>query len=1000
MKKHVIAIGILYVLWFIILVSNYSPNTWLTGWDNLHPEFNLPLALSRTLTSVWQEYQGLGLVGGMGHAAALPKELITIVFSWIFPIQTVRFAWTFLMLLLGPIGVYGFLITLFRQKNKTDTIPSVAASFLGALSYLCNLNTAQVFIAPYEPFVAHFAALPWLLWWILAYHQTGKKSSLFIFGFVSFFFSIQNYVPTLFLVYVATCTSLFAGLVFFKKSAIRLKRILTIIGIILCMNAYWLFPFSYFAITNSQIVAAGKINQMATDEIFARNREFGTIQDTLLLKNFWFDTREYYPQLDTTAFMIEPFARHISQPGIYALGILLSLAVILGMIQLAKTPYGRIVLIPFFLGFTMIANATPPFSWIVDWLRENIPLLSQFFRFPFTKWGTELALCYSVCYASCFLLLLPFLEKIGRIARYVTLVILIILPVIFSFPLFTGNLIFSQLKLAIPKEYDQVFQFFKTQPMGRIANLPQNSFWDWKYYQWGAVGSGFIWYGTEQPILDRAFDVWNPYNEQYYWELSYALYKKDALLLDRVFQKYFVQYILFDENIVSPSNNRGLFTEESKELLSQIPSIKKVTEFGEISIYKIQRDKDIKGLRIENDLPMVLPSYQWTDNDVAYRELGDYMLQPQGPALNSQLTKSDIVYPFRSLFTKRSVNEREFGVKETNNTVTISSSTVPDAMPFVIDKNQALVFESVKEGVVDPKNTAPCYPFKNGVVKTTMEDNYLHLQATDNRLCLNFGMPDLWHREGYIVAVTSRHIEGRPLIFALINKTAKHTEIETQLSAVSNQSSEQWNTSYFILPPLSSDGKGYDVYIANDTIGREPSVNDIASVRVYMIPYEEMVHMSSRGNASDRSDLYNDTGVIEIASPSARNDIVSVEHPNPAYYKIQIAENGSQIAENTTLILSQSYDRWWHAYEVGNFQFSIFNFQLGTLLSETFPFLFGKELENHILVNNWSNGWILPSTTEDQQTTTIIIFFLPQLLEWFGFALLPIPFLLLLISKK
>ncbi|MCJ7826585.1 hypothetical protein MUP56_03140, partial [Patescibacteria group bacterium] len=200
------------------------------------------------------------------------------------------------------------------------------------------------------------------------------------------------------------------------------------------------------------------------------------------------------------------------------MGILLSLAIIFGTVQLIRTTYGRIFIIPLLIGFTMIANVTPPFSWIVDWLRENIPLLSQFFRFPFTKWGTELALCYSVCYASCFLLLLPFLEKIGRIARCVTLVILIILPVIFSFPLFTGNLIFSQLKLAIPKEYDQVFQFFKTQPMGRIANLPQNSFWDWKYYQWGAVGSGFIWYGIEQPILDRAFDVWNPYNEQYFWE--------------------------------------------------------------------------------------------------------------------------------------------------------------------------------------------------------------------------------------------------------------------------------------------------------------------------------------------------------------------------------------------------------------------------------------------------------------------------------------------------
>lgn len=91
-----------------------------------------------------------------------------------------------------------------------------------------------------------------------------------------------------------------------------------------------------------------------------------------------------------------------------------------------------------------------------------------------------------------------------------------------------------------------------------------------------------------------------------------------------------------------------------------------------------------------------------------------------------------------------------------------------------------------------------------------------------------------------------------------------------------------------------------------------------------------------------------------------------------------------------TLILSQSFDNGW----------------IAVTPSTTFPFL--KPAGKHILVNNWENGWQLNNPINESNfnkrisngNTTIYIFFWPQLLEWFGFLLLPIPFFVALKSRK
>ena len=105
-------------LWEIILslttlllcLRNFTPQTFLVGWDNLMPELDIWINLKRSFLSVWQTYQGLGLVGGMAHATDLIRQLILLPFTLILPINLIRYLWHFAMIFLGTFDFYFGLI--------------------------------------------------------------------------------------------------------------------------------------------------------------------------------------------------------------------------------------------------------------------------------------------------------------------------------------------------------------------------------------------------------------------------------------------------------------------------------------------------------------------------------------------------------------------------------------------------------------------------------------------------------------------------------------------------------------------------------------------------------------------------------------------------------------------------------------------------------------------------------------------------------------------------
>ena len=697
----------LTVIVFLIALLNYHPGAFLTGWDTLHPEFNPLLNLHRTFFTAWQEYQGVGLAGGMGYGADLIRQLFLFLLYPVIPLNQIRFVWTMLTLWIGTVGMYvlihesGIMNQVSREKNHNSLffIPYSLSALLGALFYLLNLATLQAYAIPFEVFTAHFAALPWLLLTTIMYLHHATRKTCFWLVLVLLLSTPGAYVPTLFIVYC-----LVAGiLALCIRPPFRVPNVLYTLKlflIIFLVNAFWLLPFLYFPLTSAHINVDSKINQMATENIFQLNNEFGTIQDVMLLRGFTFNGLEV-SKSDGYQFVLAPWKAHMNNFWIPAIGYFLFAVVLLGVwhVVVSSIKYTFLALAVLFLfTVTMLLTATPPFSWIDTLLRDHVPLFGQVFRFPFTKFSLLAGTLYAIFFAMGTAVLDDrwssienSILKIGNrrliyplssIIHHLPSFTMILLLFIFMFPLFQGKLFYNQEQLKIPKSYMQMLSFFQQQdPNTRIADLPQPNFWAWEYYSWGYRGSGIIWYGIPQAILHRSFDVWSNYNENYYFELAQAIGSRNPQLFQNVLGKYQVSWLIVDQNLINPTSPKALSLPEIHAMIQKLPMIKRVKTFGDIEIYHVAlKNPPTTFVFAQKNLPTVNP-YAWSNHDIAYEALGNYIVRP---TTNSEPSTLNYIFPFHSLFSLKTDKEKDFAQKETTDTLTNNNNPTTTIKFFFI----------------------------------------------------------------------------------------------------------------------------------------------------------------------------------------------------------------------------------------------------------------------------------------------------------------------------
>ncbi len=533
--SEVAPVLILLIISSILSFLNYSPGTFLSGWDTLHPEFNFGLAFERAFFGVFRVEQGLGAVAGHSHMADLPRLVIIYLLHFIEPLSFVRYSYIFLNIIFGALGMY-FFLNKHLLKQKT-------ASFLGALFYLLNIGTVQTFNVPFEMFTTLFATLPFLFYFATEYllNKEGRTKNLFLFAILAIFTSPSAYAATLwYVLFLCFGTYFFIlSIVNRKHDKKSLKHFFILMSSFVVVNLFWIVPNIYFVLNHGSEVAKANINRLFSDQAFLKNKEFGNIKDILLLKSFYFDWNIYQGK-DVFGNLLLPWINHFKDIKVLFIGYLFGFSFILGAsysfkkLRLKSLPLFAVLAISLFF----LINDNFPTSFIYNFFQNHIPFFKEALRFPDDKILNIYVFLVSVFFGFAALFIIEKLERVKlkfKTGAIFTLVVSLLI-LYYSFPSFSGNFINSYMRVKIPDSYFKLFDYLNTQPGSlRIANLPIESPWGWVYYDWGYQGAGFLYFGVKQPLFDRDFDRWRPYNESYYREMSYAIYKGDKNL--RKFKK-------------------------------------------------------------------------------------------------------------------------------------------------------------------------------------------------------------------------------------------------------------------------------------------------------------------------------------------------------------------------------------------------------------------------------------------------------------------------------
>lgn len=221
-------------------------------------------------------------------------------------------------------------------------------------------------------------------------------------------------------------------------------------------------------------------------------------------------------------------------------------------------------------------------------------------------------------------------------------------------------------------------------------------------------------------------------------------------------------------------------------------------------------------------------------------------------------------------------------------------------------------------------------------------DQVIDFGFTDNNLSQNIS---------YLLKTKSTNIQGLPLSFYIVDETKKQSYLEDRLDNP---------VDYFILQPRFKSGLGYTFAFQNKSFKNLLTLNNLEELSLYLFPYQALKEMKFVRKGFNKSDV-NFTNKFEAKKIN--------------YFTYKAIINPSASLRTSNLILSQSYSPGWIAFSNG-------------------------KLLDHVLVNNWANGWRLDNqpVTNHQQPITII--FWPQYLEFLGFGLMIAIFIYIFLKKE
>ncbi len=666
---------LLNLLMLAICFANWHQGEMFIGWDSVNAELNPWLNIMRSIHAGWQEYYGVGLLGGHGFAALLPVSLLALLGSSVLPLWAVRTVISLGLVYAGVVGMYLLVSRVLKRliPGAHARLPHAAEwiALFSALVYLFNQGSAEQLFTQTEAFTFHFAALPWLFLTSLIFLETPNRRNAFLVVAAQLMFSTQGFVPPVFLAYVISLLLFVAGFTALsprKRAAAKASCIL--LALILAANSYWIIPFGVNQASQKETFLESYNNLLQTPEFIQKNSKFGAWENVALLKGFFWDSKMF------DEFILLPWKYHFSSGVVPAIGygvFLVSLAGLGSAFLGRNRRIGLAFASVYLLYFGNLATEIPPFSYALSFLRSVSPSFRQAFRNPFTKFSIGAGFSYSLFFGigTLFILIALYRLKRMRVNPYTLYAVLLGLLVYAGIPIIQGHLFYTRLFVKLPPAYTDTVSFFNRQSDGRIADFPQECPEGWYHYSWGYVGSGFLWYGIKQPVLSRTFDVWHNANENYYWETIQALRENDYKRFADVMRKYDVRWIMYDGNLKHCRNQRTILQNEdfrqylrtSPEYTRRFASTRGTND--PIEVYELNSYAG-SYVTTARSVPNILPSYRFTDYDTAADDTPVYS--------NDPARTPDVVIPFRSLFDKRNPGEKDFEIAHAGNRVTLKTT--------------------------------------------------------------------------------------------------------------------------------------------------------------------------------------------------------------------------------------------------------------------------------------------------------------------------------------
>lgn len=575
---------ILILLLLIITVTNLKPDFYLLGWDNYSSYFNLKTNIFRTFFATWREYRGLG-VPSDSESTDLFRQLFYLILSPVIKTQLLDQIYILFAFSSGTLLMYFFANSLFHVKGKHNSHTSDVIGFVSSLFYLFNLNTLATFYFPMIMFVNRFYTFPLLLLLLSRIIHKGKESTggdygLFI---VAGILTSGTYMTAT--VFVTFVISIFIYLFFAGKS---IKQLILLFLIFIGLNSFWFLPFVNYTVQRSGIVYSAPTFIEANEIQLNKPASFYSWDKQLILYPNFFDTPiDSFNRTAKTGY--HPIIAQLNNPAIKLFIFLFPILFILGATAILLKPKQnkRLLWIPstLFLYIWLSFKAFSPLGFVYVFLEKHLPFFANLFRFGDTKFHFFIAFTGALAIGYLFSIAL---QKIS--IKSISIVTAIILFCgLFTFRDYvSGHLLGFFMRNKIPSAYFQLANTINSDKgEGRVLHLPYDQNGYWRSYSWGYLGSSFLHFMINHPLLEKTFEPASSENARLnaliYDEIansqitdSLSTYQDKTTRFYQLLKKTGVKYIVMDDTVSSEQPVRGIslwgrFNEvDSKSMISHL----------------------------------------------------------------------------------------------------------------------------------------------------------------------------------------------------------------------------------------------------------------------------------------------------------------------------------------------------------------------------------------------------------------------------------------------